>query len=385
MAENPQDSAQERSEAATPRRKQQAREKGQVPRSRELNTMLVVVAGTAMLWFSGPYMGERMAVVLSRPWRLQQAVLETPDIMLLQLGESLWQAFVILWPLWLVLLLAALAGPLSLGGFNFSSESLQFKPEKLNPFTGLKRLFSLQSLMELLKTVLKFVFVTGLAVVVLWLFSAELLGLGQGTARREVMHGFQLLARAFFLVSLVLILLALLDVPWQLWQYNRQLRMTRQEVKDEMKDTEGRPEVKGRIRQLQQQAAMQRMMQDVEKADVVVTNPTHYAVALKYDEDDGAPRVLARGRGEIALKIREKAEEHGVYVFPAPPLARALYASCEIGDLIPADLFKAVAMVLAYVYQVQNLKQAERARLRPPRDLPIPPERLSGDEPGQDR
>ncbi len=371
MAEQPEQS-QERSEAATPRRKQQAREKGQVPRSRELNTMMVVVAGSAMLLLSGQPMGSRLATVLARPWQIERQALENPEFLLLQLGDSLLQAFLSLWPVWAVLLLAAMAGPVSLGGFNFSTEAMRFKPDKLNPVSGLKRLFSLQALMELLKTVLKFVFVTGLAVWILWWFSAELLQLGQGDVRMEVVHGFQLLALAFFLLSLVLIVLALLDVPWQLWQYNRQLRMTRQEVKDEMKDTEGKPEVKGRIRQLQQQLAMQRMMQDVEKADVVVTNPTHYAVALKYEEDDGAPRVLAKGRGVIAAQIRERAQEHGILQFSAPPLARALYASCEIGDQIPAELFKAVAMVLAYVYQVQNLKRADRTRLKPPEDLPVP-------------
>ncbi len=373
MAEQ-QDNAQERSEAATPRRKQQAREKGQVPRSRELNTMMVVLAGSTMLLLAGRHMGTRLAQVLAQPWQLQAGVLENPNFLLLQLGDSLLQAFLALWPVWIILLLAAVAGPVSLGGFNFSSEAMQFKPDKLNPVSGFKRLFSLQALMELSKTVLKFVFVTGLAMLILWWFSGELLQLGQGDVRTEIVHGFGLLLRAFFLLSLVLILLAVLDVPWQLWQYNRQLKMTRQEVKDEMKDTEGRPEVKGRIRQLQQQMAMQRMMQDVEKADVVVTNPTHFAVALQYDEKDGAPRVLAKGRGVIAAQIREKADEHGVMQFSAPPLARALYASCEIGDIIPAELFKAVAMVLAYVYQVQNLKRAERARLKPPENLPVPEE-----------
>ncbi len=378
MAEQP-ESSQERSEAATPRRKQQAREKGQVPRSRELNTMMVVVAASAMLLLSGPYMGGRVSQVLARPWRIDPVVLEEPLFMLQQLGEVLVQTLLSLWPLWAVLLLAAVAGPVSLGGFNFSTQALAFKPEKLNPFTGMKRLFSLQALMELAKTLLKFFFVTGLAAAILWWLSPRLLQLGQGEVHLELVDGFSLLTLAFFLLSLVLILLALLDVPWQLWQYNKQLRMTRQEVKDEMKDTEGRPEVKSRIRQLQQQLAMQRMMQDVEKADVVVTNPTHYAVALKYDEDDGAPRVLAKGRGVIAARIREQAEEHGVMLFSAPPLARALYASCDIGEMIPAELFRAVAMVLAYVYQVQNLKRAERARLKPPADLPVP-EHLAGRE-----
>lgn len=370
MAEK--DTGQDRTEQATPKRIKDARAKGQVPKSRELNTMMVVMTGALTLWMMGPAIGEQFFQVIQTPLQLDRQILETPEKMITVFADSIYQSFIIFTPLLVLLFIAAIAGPVSLGGFNISSEALNLKLDKLNPISGLKRIFSLQGLVELVKTLAKFAFVAGLASLILWFYSDEIWLLGQGHAKLDLIKSFELITLAFFLLSSVLILLALFDVPWQLWQYAKQLRMTKQEVRDEMKDTEGKPEVKGHIRQMQQQIAMRRMMQDVADADVIVTNPSHYSVAIRYQEADGAPVVLAKGMDVAALKIREIASENEITIFEAPPLARALYASTEIGEVIPADLYKAVAMVLAYVFQVRNLRGSVKDKMKRPDNVPVP-------------
>lgn len=370
MAE--QDTSQERSEQATPKRLREAREKGQVPRSRELNTMVVLMAGALSLVAFGGMMGSRFLDALKVSFQIDREMLQTPESMVPAFTSMLSDSLVSLLPMLAVLFLAAILGPASIGGLNFSSQSISFKPDKLNPISGLKRIFSLQGLMELLKTLAKFVFVAGLAALILWAIQGDLINLGEQDVKPSIISGFILLAWSFLGLSAILIVLALIDVPYQLWQYARQLKMTKQEVKDEMKETEGRPEVKGRIRQLQQQAAMQRMMADVPKADVVVTNPTHYAVALRYEEKNGAPVVVAKGADLIAARIREIAAENDIYTFEAPPLARALFAMAEIGERIPAELYRAVAMVLAYVYQVQSVTSSTARHIKKPQNLPVP-------------
>lgn len=267
-------------------------------------------------------------------------------------------------PVMLLILLAALMAPLALGGWSFSAESLMPKFERLNPLEGFKRMFSLRSLIELSKALAKFATVAFIAALVLWKDAQELLALGREPTSMAIGHAIKLCGQGLLSISAGLLLIAGIDVPYQLWQYAKQMRMSREESRQEMKESEGSPEIKGRIRQVQQQMARQRMMQDVPKADVVVTNPTHFAVALRYDEKRmRAPIVVAKGVDLVAARIREIANEHHVAIFEAPPLARVLYRNVDIGAEIPSNLYVAVAQVLTYVFQ---LRAAQRSGIQPP-------------------
>lgn len=271
------------------------------------------------------------------------------------LQAALVDSTLLLLPLLVLMFVAGLAGPVLLGGWSFSVEALAPKAERIDPFKGLGRIFSLRSLMELGKTILKFLLVAAVAITVLWQLSDWLLGLAISPLALSLPAVGLKFAQVFIMLSCAMILVAVIDVPFQLWDHTRKLKMSRQEIKDEMKETDGRPEVKAHIRNLQQQAAQQRMLQDVPGADVVITNPTHYAVALRYvDGEMNAPVVVARGRDLVAQQIREIASEHNITLFSAPPLARALYAATEVGQEIPARLFVTVARVLAYVFQLRD-------------------------------
>ncbi|NNL54991.1 MAG: flagellar biosynthesis protein FlhB, partial [Woeseia sp.] len=250
---------------------------------------------------------------------------------------------------------AVFASATLIGGWSFSVKAFAFKGERMSPIKGLKRIFSLNSVIELVKAIGKFALVGLIAVLWLWWSIDELLALGRQPVGAAIQTAIEICGVSLLVVSTGLIVIAMIDVPFQLHSYRKKLKMTRTEVRDEFKETEGRPEVKGRIRQLQRQAAQRRMMADIPTADVVITNPTHFAIALKYDDEgNGAPRVVAKGKGLIAAKIREIATHHRVPLFSAPPLARALYRSTELGQEIPAALYTAVAQVLAYIFQIRD-------------------------------
>lgn len=344
---------QEKTEPATPKRLKEARDKGQIARSRELNAMAVTLAGAAAVFALGEGIVGGITDIMAANLSLPRIALMSPEQMLQHLKEATLSASVTLLP-WLSLLtVVALLAPMSLGGWSFSMEAMKFKGERINPVAGLKRLFAMRGLVELLKALAKFALVGTIAVLVLNWEAEEFIGLGRQSVMQALSHSAWLMAIAFILFSAGLILIAAVDVPFQIWDHGKKLRMTRQEVKDELKETEGRPEVRGKIRALQQETANRRMLEDIPIASVVVTNPTHYAVALRYDADSmGAPVVVAKGADLMALKIREVAAEHGVPLFEAPPLARALYASAEIGDEIAERLYVAVAQVLTYIYQL---------------------------------
>ena len=285
------------------------------------------------------------------------------------LAEKISHALLGLIPLGILVLIAAFAGAAVIGGWSFSMSAVAFKAERMSPVKGIKRVFSANGLNELVKALAKFTLVAVAAISWLWYRADDLIALGGQPIRPAITDAIQLAGISFLIVSTALIFIALVDVPFQLWNYNKKLKMTRQEVRDEHKDTEGRPEVKSRIRSLQQQIANRRMMDEVPKADVVITNPTHYAVALKYE--DGAmraPKVVAKGKDLIAAKIRELAETNNVPLFSAPPLARALFSSTRLGQEIPAGLYTVVAQVLAYVYQIRDL--ARNAVAIPKPELP---------------
>jgi flagellar biosynthetic protein FlhB len=267
--------------------------------------------------------------------------------------------------------LAAMAAPLLIGGWNFSAEALGFRFDRINPANGIQRMFSGRSLVELGKSFAKFLLVGTVAVSVLWSQSAEILAISGEPTRVAMGHALTLCAQALLMMAGALGVIAAIDAPYQVWQHHRDLRMTRQEVRDESRESDGSPEIKNRIRSVQQEIARRRMMQDVPKADVVVTNPTHYAVALRYDDRRmRAPVVVAKGANEVAAKIREVAAESGVPLLSAPPLARVLFRNVDIGVEIPAALYAAVAQVLTYVMQ---LKAARREGVEPPPEPAIDP------------
>jgi flagellar biosynthetic protein FlhB len=271
----------------------------------------------------------------------------------------------------MITVVAALAGPAVMGGLLFSADAIAFKAEKLDPIKGLGRVFSTKGLIELIKALLKFCLVIGVAVLIYKFMEREVMALITLDVMEGITRSGSMIMVALILLSATLVLIAAIDVPYQLWSHNKQMRMTKQEVKDESKETDGRPEVKARVRQLQREASQRRMFQDLPDADVVITNPTHYSVALKYDTGGtGAPRVVAKGRDLIALKIRTIAIEHDVPIYEEPPLARALHGTTEIGDEIPGPLFLAVARVLAYVYHLRKSAPTDYIPRPAPAELP---------------
>ncbi|MBB1125774.1 flagellar biosynthesis protein FlhB [Thiospirillum jenense] len=370
-AEN--ENGQEKTEQPTGKRITESREKGQIPRSKELNTVIELMAGGGFILIYGGYLGTQLSQHITAAFTIDREQAFDTALLVTALHEQIRTALLTLTPLFVVLALAALFGSVLIGGLNFSTKALMPNFGKLNPIKGIKRLFSSTGLIELVKALGKFLVVSIVAGMALWGIVDEILGLGQEPAAVAIVHAGELSAWIFFTVSSALIILALIDVPFQLWNHNKQLRMTLQEVKDEQKETDGRPEIKSRIRQLQYQMAQKRMMAEVPKADVVITNPTHYAVALRYDADTmRAPRLLAKGMDSVAFAIRELAEQHDVMRIEAPEVARAIYFTTELNQEIPNGLFVAVARILAYVYQLRR----QDIQVELPHDLPVPPEYL---------
>ncbi|HCB41967.1 MAG: flagellar biosynthesis protein FlhB [Pseudomonadales bacterium] len=371
MAES--DSGQERTEEPTGKRLQESRDKGQVARSRELNTLAVVMVAAVGLLTLGPAMVQKLMNIMSFNFSVEREALYSNDSMGLHLFASVGEGLQVLGPLFFLLLVASIVGPVLLGGWLFSTKSLAPKFERMNPLAGLKRMFSLKALVELLKALGKFLVVLGAALLVLHLRTEDLLSMGQESLQSAIVHCAWVLASSLIILSASLILIAAVDVPFQLWDHKQKLRMTKQEVKDEFKDSEGKPEVKGRIRQLQREMAERRMMDKVPQADVVITNPTHFAVALKYDPlATGAPVLLAKGADLVAQRIREVASENQIVVLESAPLARAVFYSTELDREIPAGLYLAVAQVLAYVFQLRQFRAGQGKRPGPMPEPPIP-------------
>ncbi|MEQ9845132.1 MULTISPECIES: flagellar biosynthesis protein FlhB [Pectobacterium] len=367
------DSDLEKTEAPTPQKEEKAREEGQIPRSRELTSVLMMVAGLAILWIGGDAMAGRLARIVSQSLNFDYATIGDDTQMLRHVGSLLRQAASALIPIMFGAVLVALSAPLLLGGVLFSTKSLKVDFKKLDPISGLKRLFSAQSLAELFKAILKSVMVGIISTLFLIHNWPKILHLISESPIAALGDALELAVMCGFLIIMGLIPMVAFDVFWQVWSHIKKLRMSKQEIRDEHKQSEGDPHVKGRIRQQQRAIAQRRMMADVPKADVIVTNPTHYAVALRYDEKKmNAPKVLAKGAGEIALRIRELGTEHRVPILEAPPLARALFRHSEVGEHIPAALYAAVAEVLAWVYQLKRWKREGGLIPRKPKHLPVP-------------
>jgi len=367
VAENQED----RTEQPTPKRLEEARKKGQIPRSTELSAAAVILTVGAGLHFLGGYMGTRLNGLMSASLSLTREQSVDESLMFGTMTTEAAHALIACAPILGLTLLAALVAPMLLGGWNLSFDALAPDFTRLNPASGLGRMFSVRSGVDLAKAFAKFILLALVAVLLLRQKTGELMGLGLEPTRVAIAHAISLTGYSFLMLAGTLGLIAAVDVPWQLFQHHKQLRMTKQEVRDEMKESEGSPEIKGRIRMMQREISRRRMMQEVPKADVVIVNPTHFAVALKYDEKRmRAPVVVAKGADVIAARIREVATESLVPIFEAPPLARALFKSVEIGGEIPATLYVAVAQVLTYIYQ---LKTARRDGLNTPAPPDIDP------------
>lgn len=367
------DSDLEKTEQPSARRLEQAREEGQVPQSRELSTFLVLITGVSGLWLMGGWISGRILGLLREGFHIERAVAFDTRLMLESFGDLFTDALLTMLPLFVILLVAAVAAPILIGGFVFSPKALGLKLDRMDPIQGLGRMFSVHGLAELVKSLLKAAIVGGVGVFAVWREHEHIFTLMTETVESAVPDFLQTVLFSALLIIMGLALLALIDVPFQLWQYNKKLRMTKEEVKRESKEQEGDPHVKARIRSMQREMARRRMMAEVPKADVVVTNPTHFSVALKYDAKRmGAPVVVAKGRGEIALKIRELAKEHKVPLLEAPPLARALYKHCELEQAVPGALYTAVAEVMAYVYQLNHWMANGGLPPAVPGKLPVP-------------
>lgn len=367
------DQAQERTEEATPKRRQDAKRKGQVPRSRELNTALMLLAGGLMLYGLGPLFGQGLMGFMEQALDLERAELTDPAAMLRRMRAATDEMLLLFVPFILAMVATALLAPALLGGWALSVDPLTPKLERLDPIKGLGRLFSSRSLVELGKAIAKLVLIGGVSTAFLWSLRDQILAPPVAEVDQDLFHAFHLFGVVLIVLAAATLLIAFIDVPYQLWDHHKKLRMTRQEVRDENKETEGRPEVKGRIRQLQRDLSKRRMMEEVPKADLVVANPTHVSVALRYEPlKGGAPRVVAKGADLIAGQIRKIANAHGVPVIEAPPLARALYHSVKLDQEIPASLYLAVAQLLAYVHQLRIARETGARQPEAPRDLPVP-------------
>ena len=373
MAES--ESGADKSEEPTEKRLRESREKGQLARSRELNTVAVTLGGIGGLLASGGSLAGSLMAMMRGNFELRRETLLDESAMIALLMQSGMLALQAIMPLLLVLLLVSIVGPISLGGWLFSAKAMAPKFSRMNPGAGLKRMFSTKALVELLKALGKFLVVLGVALLVLNAYQDDLLSIAKQPLDLAIMHSVEIVGWCALWMACGLILIAVVDVPFQLWDNKQKMMMTKQEVRDEYKDSEGKPEVKSRIRQLQREMAERRMMQAVPDADVVITNPTHFAVALKYDGSrGGAPMLVAKGGDFLALKIREIAQQHEVTVLESPALARAVYFSTEIDQEIPAGLYLAVAQVLAYVYQLRQYRTGKGRRPDPLGGLPIPPD-----------
>lgn len=360
---------QDRTEQPTPKRVREAREKGQVPRSRDLQGAIVVGAAALAFTMFGSTLADDSLKWLHGSISEAVRLGATMDARHLPAGftHALIDALLIFSPVLLATVVAAILAPMLVGGWNISAQALAPDLKRMDPLKGIARLFSLNSLAELGRSLLKFFLVGSIGAIALWQLAPSLLGLARTIEGTGLPRAFSAVSWVFVVLSLALLLVGMIDAPYQIWQNLRKLRMTRQEVQDELKETEGRPEIKSKLRSLQQEVARGRMLEAVPDADVVVVNPSHFAVALSYKPGRmNAPKVVAKGMDEVAAKIREIAEQHKVPVLSAPPLARVLYRSVELEQEVPAALFTAIAQVLTWVYQLRRWRPGGERYPQPP-------------------
>ncbi|MEV4779700.1 flagellar biosynthesis protein FlhB [Burkholderia sp. LMU1-1-1.1] len=369
------DSDAEKTEPASAKRLEQAREEGDVPRSREVATFTVLMAAGAGLWLTGDGLIRQLNSALVSGLTLSQEQIFDPDVLINRILVDVVRVMIACLPLGVAVMIVALASPLLVGGWLFSGKAFMPKFSKLNPITGIGNMFSKNALVELFKAIAKALVVGVVAYMVVMKQKDAVIGLAVEPLKLGTVHLINMLGSSFLFIVGALGLIAAIDGPYQMWHYANKLKMTRQEMIQESKESDGNPQIKAKIRQLQREMAKRRMMADVPTADVVVTNPTHYAVALKYSDGmRGAPKVVAKGTDEVAAKIREIAKDSKVTLLEAPALARALYKHTEIGDEIPEQLYAAVAEVLAYVFQLRLFSKGGGNRPDVPKTLDVPPE-----------
>ena len=373
MSEN--DEGQEKTEDPTAKKLEKAKEDGQVPRSKELTTTAILLCSMFSFLFFGPLLYQKISGLTQLAFTLPREAAFDPQLMFSILGDSIYAAFIGLAPFFIILAVASIAGPIALGGWLFSTKSLMPKLNRMDPLAGLKRMFSMKSLVELLKAVAKVLIVGALAIYLIHWLQQDLTSLAKEDINSAIIHAINIALWVAIGLSLSTIFIAIVDIPFQIWDNTKKLKMSVQDIKDEMKDTDGKPEVKSKIRQLQQQMANSRMMADVPDADVIITNPTHYSVAVKYKpESMTTPIVVAKGVDQIALKIREIAGAHEVEIIQSPVLSRAIFHTTKIGEEVPSELYVAVAKILAYVFQLRAFRRGKGERPGFPHQVPVPDE-----------
>jgi len=348
--------AQDKTEKATPRRRREARKKGQVAQSKEISSVLILLTTMGVFYFAGSWIFYNFSGVFTGIYgNIGTLSLNNASEAGLFLGTIFEYLISILVPIFLPIIVAAVVANVAQVGFEMHSQPLQPKLSKLNPISGMKKFVSLKSLVELVKSILKILIVGGVAYVIIEKEMRYFPSLMQKSVVDILLFIAEVTFKIFFFVCLVMIFLAVLDYVYQRWQHEKSLKMSKQEVKDERKQTEGDPKIKARIRSIQLEMAQRRMMEAIPEADVVITNPTHLALAVKFDAKEMvAPTVLAKGSGFIAERIKEVAREHHVPIVEDKPLAQAMFKLVEIGDFIPVELYRAVAEVLAYVYRLKG-------------------------------
>jgi flagellar biosynthetic protein FlhB len=370
------DSDMEKTEEPTGKKIEDARKKGQIARSKDLGTAFVLIFSAIAILIQGEELGIAMANIMTRALSLNRDETYDTTMMFSIWAEVGGELAAPMATIFFIILMAAFIGNSLLGGFNLSAEAMMPKASKMSPAKGIVRMFGPKAGVELIKSLLKFFVVSGVAYFILVYFFPDILHLGIETVPYNIYSAMELLAWVFLGISCSLFVIAAIDAPYQVYSHNKQLKMTKQEVKDEYKDQEGSPEIKARIRRTQREMSQRRMMADVPTADVIVTNPTHYSVALMYDQKTCvAPMMVAKGVDQMAFHIRTIGKEHDVAIIESPMLARALYYGGEVGEPVPDKLFVAVAQVLAFIFQMNEFKKRKASRPKPlSRNLPIPPD-----------
>ena len=361
----------EKTEEPTARRLEKAREEGNVPRSQDLGAAAVMITSVAALFMMGPWLLSHLSAIFASGFVIDRRDIFSPNVGITRFYELGFESFLLIVPLLAITLVVAILASSAMGGLNFSWKAITPKASKLSPLQGIKRMFGLKSVVELVKSIAKFSLVGGVLAYEIWDFSDDLIALGAMSLEPALAKAGEMIGWTILLVTASLVVIAAIDVPYQSYEFTKRMRMTKQEIKDEFKDIEGSPEVKGQIRRKQREMAEQRMMDQVKDADVVITNPEHFSVALVYDpESDGAPIVVAKGVDHVALRIRNEAKEHGVVQVEIPPLARALYFTTEIDQTIPEDLYYAVAQVIAYVFSLASVRRDGQTAGKPNPEIP---------------
>lgn len=372
------DSSQEKTEDPSAKRLRESREKGQIARSKDFNaTVILLSCTTGFLIFGGEF-SRQLALMIRTAFEFDARIIKTPMIAMEQMGLLVKSGLMALVPILVIIFVLSLAAPLLMGGWIFSQELLQPKMSRMNPLKGLKRMVELKSLVEMVKAFLKFLLVAITSIFVLKAQIPSLLDLSHLPIESAISEGAFLIAKSVLAICASLIFIAALDVPFQLYQHKKGLKMTKQELRDEYKDSEGKPEVKSAIRRAQQELSKRRMMTEIPKANVIITNPTHYAVALRYEQQGKrAPMLVAKGKDLMAFQITKIAKDNNIPILSVPPLARSVYFSTKLNTEIPRGLYVAVAQVLAYVYQLNNKNHRYKGDMYKPESLqnvPIPPE-----------